>query len=61
MSQESEQIEKAVAIENRWHEVMLTILNDKDFMRGVLESQRQEAAGVQGEPWSLVKARLGLD
>ena len=61
MSQESDPIVKAIAMENRWHEAILTILNDKEFMKGVLASQRQEAAGVQGEPWSLVKVRLGLE
>jgi hypothetical protein len=55
-----EEVQAALALEERAKRVTRAALADEKFLKDLREAQALEAAGVRGEPWAEVKARLGL-
>jgi hypothetical protein len=55
-----EAVQAALTLEERAKQIMQAALDDEAFMRDVREAQQLDLTGDKGEPWSQVKARLGL-
>jgi hypothetical protein len=60
VSNQLEEIQAARTLEERGKRIIEAAMADKQLMSDVKESQALEQKGDQGEPWSAVKARLGL-
>ena len=54
------EVQEAIAIQEHVNAVVMAALRDDEFMAGILEARRQEAAGTSGELLTDVVKRLGI-
>jgi hypothetical protein len=55
-----EEVQEAIALQERANAIVMAALNDDEFMAGVLEARKQEAEGQEGELLTDVLKRLGI-
>jgi len=56
----SNELEEALALEDRASATRKAVLSDRDFMAGVRRALAESTNGEAGKPWNEVKKELGI-